>query len=418
MVEAQAIKRRGEGAVIAFLAHLRRHGAAEHRDIGGRGAGNAGKEHAEQRDDLRQPAAHVSDHGLRQRDHPVGDVGRGHQFADQQEERHRQQDFGVDAVKHLPDHRLHADRREHAGRQHARHQREGDRHAHIAEDQKQGGHEQEDCAVAHFTTPDEIVGVFRALKAVAPAVDQLLDGEQHDQRAGDRHARRIGAERDQRRRAKAAHVVEKILDAEHQHASADRQNDQAVGHLHEGPLRPAHALGDLNQIEMIHAPRRGGHADENAPAEKSRGHQLQPEKRVAELARQHVEEDRQGKADDRHPAQHHQDVFERIQRAPFQMAMARDHKRRLVQEHHPSALMPADEARAAALSRHRPAFKRRNELLHLAHEFEQLDRMRAELLGDLVLDRLGVFHEAGLVDLLIDGDAHLLELRRRNLPRA
>ena len=200
-------QRRREGAVVALLGHLRRHGAAQHRDVGRGRAGDAGKEHAEQGDDLRQAAAHMPDHGLRQADHAVGDVRRRHQLADQEEERHRQQDLGIDAVEHLADHRLHADRRQAAGHQHAGHQREGDRHAHVAEDQEQGRHEQEDRAVAHFTMPGEIVRVLRPLEAVAPAIDDLLDGEQHDQRAGDRHARRVGRERDQRGRAEAAHVV-------------------------------------------------------------------------------------------------------------------------------------------------------------------------------------------------------------------
>ena len=126
-------QRRREGAVVALLGHLRRHGAAQHRDVGRGRAGNAGEEHAEQRDDLRQAAAQMPDHGLRQPDHAVGDVRRRHQLADQQEERNRQQDLGIDAVEHLADHRLHADRREAACDQHAGHQREGDRHAHVAE---------------------------------------------------------------------------------------------------------------------------------------------------------------------------------------------------------------------------------------------------------------------------------------------
>ena len=146
-------QRRREGAVVALLGHLRRDGAAQHRDVRRGRAGNAGEEHAEQGDDLRQAAAQMPDHGLRQPDHAVGDVGRRHQLADQQEERHRQQDLEIDAVEHLSDHRLHADRRERACDQHAGHQREGDRHAHIAEAQEQGGHEQEDRAVAHFTIP-------------------------------------------------------------------------------------------------------------------------------------------------------------------------------------------------------------------------------------------------------------------------
>ena len=146
-------QRCGESAVIALFAHLRRHGTAQHRDVGGRRTGNAGKEHAENGDDLRQPAAQMADHGLRQPDHPIGDIRRGHQFADQEEKRHRQQDFGVDAVEHLPDHRLHADRGEHAGGEHAGHQCEGDGYAHITEGDKQEGHQQQDRTVTHFTIP-------------------------------------------------------------------------------------------------------------------------------------------------------------------------------------------------------------------------------------------------------------------------
>ena len=146
-------QRRREGAVVAFLGHLHRDGAAQHRDVGRGRAGNAGEEHAEQRDDLRKAAAQMADHGLRQPDHAVGHVGRRHQLADQQEERHRQQDFGIDAVEHLPDHRLHADRREHAGGEHAGHQGECDRNAHVAEDQEAGRHEQDDRTVAHHLIP-------------------------------------------------------------------------------------------------------------------------------------------------------------------------------------------------------------------------------------------------------------------------
>ena len=50
--------------------------------------------------------------------------------------------------------------------EHAGHQREGDRHAHVAEDQEQGRHQQEDRAVASFHDPREIVGVFRPFEAV------------------------------------------------------------------------------------------------------------------------------------------------------------------------------------------------------------------------------------------------------------
>ena len=53
-------------------------------------------------DDLSEPAAHVANQRLRQTDHAVGHVRRRHQLADEQEERDRQQDLGIDAVEHLP----------------------------------------------------------------------------------------------------------------------------------------------------------------------------------------------------------------------------------------------------------------------------------------------------------------------------
>src|SRR5579883_2279134 len=52
-------------------------------------------------------------------------------------------------------------------------------------------------------------------------------------------------------------------------------------------------------------------------------------------------------------------------------------------------------------------------LLHGADELQELDRMWAEVAGDLVLDRLGDLDEAGLVDILHELDTHLLELRHR-----
>ena len=65
------------------------------------------------------------------------DVGRSHQFADQQEKRDRKQRLGIDAVEKLPDHRLHADLRESRCHEHAGDQCEGNGHAHVAEQQEQ-----------------------------------------------------------------------------------------------------------------------------------------------------------------------------------------------------------------------------------------------------------------------------------------
>src|SRR5262245_56918457 len=59
--------------------------------------------------------------------------------------------------------------------------------------------------------------------------------------------------------------------------------------------------------------------------------------------------------------------------------------------------------------------RRRERLLHLTNQLEDLHRVRAELLGELVLDRLGRLHEPRLVHAVDDLDAHALELRRRLL---
>ncbi len=115
-------------------------------------------------------------------------------------------------------------------------------------------------------------------------------------------------------------------------------------------------------------------------------------------------------------------MFQRVERLPFQMAMARDHQRRFsraliqnyvnqdsIPEAFPAKLDGTKRdlrmLRAAAPSRHRPRYAAVGLLLHIADEFEQLHRMRAKLFGELVLDRLGVGHEARLVDVLDNLDA-------------
>jgi chemotaxis protein MotA len=44
-----------------------------------------------------------------------------------------------------------------------------------------------------------------------------------------------------------------------------QQDHHAVGDLEKAALGPAHALGDLDEVEMIDAACRGGHSDEHAP---------------------------------------------------------------------------------------------------------------------------------------------------------
>ena len=62
-----------------------------------------------------------------------------------------------------------------AGDEHAGHQREGDRHAHVAEAQEQAVISSRIAPLRHFTIARKIVGVFGPLEAVAPAIDDLLD---------------------------------------------------------------------------------------------------------------------------------------------------------------------------------------------------------------------------------------------------
>jgi hypothetical protein len=110
-------------------------------DIGGRRTRHFGEHHAEDGDDLRQAAANVANQRQRQFGNPGDDVGGTHQFADQKEERNGEQRFAVDPVEHLLDDRRHRNVGEGGAHQDARHQRERDRHAHIAEDQEQHGHQ-------------------------------------------------------------------------------------------------------------------------------------------------------------------------------------------------------------------------------------------------------------------------------------
>ena len=94
----------------------------------------------------------MADESLRQLGDADHHIGRGHQLADEEEEGNRHQRFGIDAVEHLPDDRLQRDRREQASDHHARREREGDRHAEIAEHQEEHRHHNEDEAVRHGYT--------------------------------------------------------------------------------------------------------------------------------------------------------------------------------------------------------------------------------------------------------------------------
>jgi hypothetical protein len=129
MVEAAAMSAAMKGA-----PHRAAERAADHRNIRGGRAGHLGKEHAEHRDDLREPAANVSHQREREVRHPLHHVRRAHQLADQQKERDGEQRLVVHAVEHLLDDGAVRDVGEHRTDEGADEERECDRHAHVTEE--------------------------------------------------------------------------------------------------------------------------------------------------------------------------------------------------------------------------------------------------------------------------------------------
>ena len=73
---------------------------------------------------------------------------------------------------------------------------------------------------------------------------------------------------------------------------------------------------------MIVAPGGDRRPDENTVDEQGRRDLLQPQPGVAERSRQDVERDRKRKAEQREPADPHQDDLERIESSPFQVPLA------------------------------------------------------------------------------------------------
>ena len=69
-------------------------------------------------------------------------------------------------------------------------QREGDRHAHVAEEQEQKAHQEDERAVGGHSDFLRLSSTrMLGSEAVAPAVDHLLDREQRDQHAAERNRR-------------------------------------------------------------------------------------------------------------------------------------------------------------------------------------------------------------------------------------
>ena len=111
-----------------------------------------------------------------------------------------------------------------AGDQHAGHQREGDRHAHVAEAQEQDRHQEQDRGRCSFH--DARAKSSASSGPSKPCCQPLTSCSTENSTIsapGDRHDRRVGRERDQRRHAEAAEIEQRVLGAEHQTiASADQ----------------------------------------------------------------------------------------------------------------------------------------------------------------------------------------------------
>jgi len=96
-----------EFGVVAVILHRLDLDGAETGGVRDRGAGHAGKDHRAENVDMREPAAHPAAGRHRKIIDAVGDAGRIHQIAGEDEERHRQQRKAVEPARHaMQDHEV------------------------------------------------------------------------------------------------------------------------------------------------------------------------------------------------------------------------------------------------------------------------------------------------------------------------
>ena len=183
--------------------------------------------------------------------------------------------------------------------------------------------------------------------------------------------------------------------------NATPKYDEAVEDLKEQPLVAGHRFGEHGEIEMVVAACRRRNADKNPVQEEAHRRFLQPQPRMADGTGDDVGQDEDAEARDADAAQNHQQVFERIERAPFQMAL-------LLQDQPVKAHWSVPNSAGRAGSRRAPRLG--GQLFHVADQCENLYRIWPEIRRELVLDRLADLREAALVDVLDNLDAHLFEL--------
>src|SRR4029077_20923297 len=121
--------------------------------------------------------------------------------------------------------------------------------------------------------------------------------------------------------AQALEAVENVEITEIYHAKRHAQHDEAIEHLEKETLVAAHRFGEHCKIEMIIAPRRGGNADKRSIDEEIHRRFLQPQPRMADRAGDDVANNKNAECSDDDSAQDHQQIFEWVEYAPFQMTL-------------------------------------------------------------------------------------------------
>src|SRR5262249_45111923 len=121
-------------------------------------------------------------------------------------------------------------------------------------------------------------------------------------------------------------AVEIVEITEIDHANGDREHDAAVEQFEKKPLVAAQRFSKHGEIEVIVAARRCGYASKYAVDKEAHHRFLGPEQRTDQGAGDDVGKHDDGKPGDRDTAQDHQEVLERIECAPFQMALVLQHQ--------------------------------------------------------------------------------------------
>ena len=99
------------------------------------------------------------------------------------------------------------------------------------------------------------------------------------------------------------------------------QNHATNDDFNREPRRAVHRFRQRRQIKVIVAARGDGRADEYRVDEERRRDFLEPQPRMTDAAGDDIESHGRREAEQQCPAQHHQDEFEHIERAPFQMTL-------------------------------------------------------------------------------------------------